>query len=509
MKTIAHVPIMKTGEYQISTGMVNFTKSDLESAVAALSDKGVKEARIAIGHTDGRFDGEPAFGKVTNYSLENKGHTLYGDLVGVPDWLAAVMPTVFPNRSIEGLFDFRSTIGSKEHQFVITRLSLLGVALPGISTLEDLEVAITGDPEYVLIDNPAELVGPRAVAVFVDGEPMKKKAVAATMTVEDVRRAFYDQVASKNPNLWAREIQVDPQQIIANDEDEGDTYRIPYAAGADGKPEFADPVKVDIVYQDVAASEHAMKLAYASGTVFASKAESRPDEGEQVDNKELRASLGLAEDATDKEVRRVLAAAAEALKASTDEDEDDDTDEDEDDDDEDETDAEAEAAAEAAKVAAAARTKVKVKKGTKAKVAAAAAAPVEGTVVVDLAAFNSLKAAAARVDENEKQTKVAAAKGFVAASIKAGKIAPASGEWWGAQYTADPEGTEAIMASMAEVVPVTERGTGVHDGAEGGEAGGPAYDPTWLRPAEQKRLAAAAAGEYEPLLAAGTIMRER
>lgn len=336
---------------------------------------------------------------------------------------------------------------------------------------------------------------------------MKKKQVAATMTVEDVRRAFYDQVSAKNPNWWAREIQIDPQQVIVNDEDDGDTYRVPYASGADGKPEFGDAVKVEVVYQDIAASEHAMKLAYASGQVFASKAESRPEQEEHVDGKKLRASLGLAEDATDKEVDRKLAAAAEALAASeSDEDEDEDDDSAEDDDDETEDDDDT-AAAEVKPVAA--KGKVKVKKGTAARVARAAAKPTEGTVVVDLAAFNSLKAAAERVDENEKNTAKQRTDKAVAAAIDEGKLMPSTKDFWTRTHAADPEGTEAVFDSMAQVVPITERGTGANDGQDTVAAGEAYYDPSFLRPAERARLAKAMAGEVEEFLAPGTIMRER
>jgi Mu-like prophage I protein len=525
MKTFSHVPIMKTGEYDLSTGPAVFTATDLASAAAAVGEAGVKDPRLKIGHLDGRFDGEPAFGKFINLSRENNGHTLYGDLIGVPDWLAAIMPIAFPNRSVEGYWDFQPVRGGKKHPFVLTAVSLLGVALPGISTLEDLEVAFTGEPDYTLTEEPEE-VAANAVAAFRGGKRMKRKKALASFSVEDVRRAFYEQVSTGDRNgWWAREIQIDPQQVIVQDENEGTTYRVPYAAGTDDAVvEFADPVKVKTEYVDIAA-QRATKLRTpllaGTGTVFSTPEESRP-EGEKVTRKNLCASLGLKPTATDEEIaakHREILAAAEDLEidleaeAEADDESDEESDEDEDvEAEEDDEDAEAEEDDEpvAAKpVKQAASRKIKVKRPAKAAAPVRKARP-SGSVVVDAAALADLQSKVAKLAKKDEVSEKERQKGVVAAAIAAGKIPPAREKHWTLAMKHDPEGTEEILAEMAEIIPITARGNGNHDADESAASAELAYDPA-LFPEIAHRAAQAAGGEAtpSPFIQAGTVMRER
>lgn len=138
--TIPNVPIVATGTYQLSTGEATFTHEDLVGYVNSVDDPAVKPARLKIGHMSEFGDGEPCFGKVLNPRLSEDGQTVIGDYVGVPAWLAEVLPVAYPSRSIEGALNATTATG-KKHRLVVDAVSLLGVTLPGVSTLEDLEGA--------------------------------------------------------------------------------------------------------------------------------------------------------------------------------------------------------------------------------------------------------------------------------------------------------------------------------------------------------------------------------
>lgn len=519
MKTRKHVQIMKTGEYELSTGMVNFTKADLASAVNALeSDTGVKPFRLAVGHNKKFLAGEPAFGVGSNYTLEDDGHTLYADINGIPDWLDEIMPTCFPNRSVEGRFDFQSKVGSQKHPFVLTRLSLLGIELPGISTLEDLQVATTGTPEYTLLDDPALMVSAAAVAAFENGEPMKKrkKTVAATANVEDVRRAFYDQVAVGDQfDWWIREIQIDPMQVIVFDEDDGTTYRIPYTTTGPDGVDFADPVKVEIMYNDLAASAHAMKIPYGKGKIY-TKAESRPERQnmKRAARKSLCASLGLAEDASDKALKAKILevnAAAEELESSDDADDDDDEAVD-DDDESDEEDDDADDEDEDEDPPAAKKTKKTTVRVPVAAARKAKAKPVrnsDGTVRVDAEAFAQMQEDLGRLNKRAAKSEKDRQGEVIEAAVKAGKIPAKRRKYWTEAMALDPEGIEEQLEELEEIIPVTLRGTSENDATDDTQVAASAYDESMLLPAERKRLAASRTAEYTPHLEPGTIARER
>src|SRR4051812_21485156 len=109
MRTIKKVEILHAGvEYLLSTGPTTITPEDLRDVVmAANEDPSIPNPRLKIGHIDPRFngpefDGEPAFGKATNLRLSENGMTVMADYVGVPGWLADILPTAYPSRSIEG-----------------------------------------------------------------------------------------------------------------------------------------------------------------------------------------------------------------------------------------------------------------------------------------------------------------------------------------------------------------------------------------------------------------------
>jgi len=181
-QTITSIPIVETGiEYPTSTGKVTFTTEDLAAIVESQSDPAIVAPRLKLGHSDVRFnsmDGEPAFGVAKNLRLDNNGNTVLCDYVGVPDWLAEVLPTAYPNRSIEGNWDEETVTGHK-WQFVVTAVALLGVVWPGVSTLDDLEVALSDEgPEGVSMAT-------QTVTVHVDGKAIAESVAAASETVSD------------------------------------------------------------------------------------------------------------------------------------------------------------------------------------------------------------------------------------------------------------------------------------------------------------------------------------
>jgi hypothetical protein len=151
---IENVPLMEAGmDWPAMTGKVTFGDSHLAAAVEAQEDPLIPRPRIALGHTDPRynphpcpscgaeippdFDADPNFGFVENMVLERSGTVLSADLVDVPLWLGKVLPVAYPSRSIEGWFGFMGPT-KKEYSFVMTRLALLGVVFPGVLALEDL-----------------------------------------------------------------------------------------------------------------------------------------------------------------------------------------------------------------------------------------------------------------------------------------------------------------------------------------------------------------------------------
>lgn len=326
--TIPNVEIASTGTWDASTGQVTFTQEDLQSALAATEDPAVKEPRLIIGHTDGTagpgmspvegfFGEQPALGRYTNLRMGNNGQTLVGDLVGVPKWLADILPTAYPNRSIEGYWNVTSATG-KDHQFVIPRVAVLGVSLPAVATLEDLQAMFSEEgPEGVTV---LSKVGER-VAASLGGRSSEK--VAASVQYEDVRRDFYTSFAVDDRYWWwIRAVYVDPPTLIVDD-DEGGLWSVPYSVAGDSA-EFGDPVQVITQYvEKESPTKVVANRAAATGETY-TKAESRPQDrtrpkedtkmarvSASIDVGALRSRLGLTEeqlpdDATEEQITEAI-----------------------------------------------------------------------------------------------------------------------------------------------------------------------------------------------------------
>lgn len=149
LRTLHRIELAAVGTWKASTGETTFTVQDFADAIAALDCPGVRNPVIKLGHqepdsTGGvRWDGEPAVGWVANLSFD--GAKIYGDLTGMPAWLAdadgnglSVLAAAYPDRSIEIWRPFTCQIGH-QHPSVITALSLLGVAPPGVGVLKSMQ----------------------------------------------------------------------------------------------------------------------------------------------------------------------------------------------------------------------------------------------------------------------------------------------------------------------------------------------------------------------------------
>ena len=136
--TIEGVELASVGVHDCQTGTWNCTREDIAAAVAADGDPAFRKPVVKLGHTDPRFDGEPAVGVIQNLRASPDGMTLLGDLVGVPTWLAKAMPSAYPSRSVEGIRGDVSAAGGKPYPFRLTALALLGVSPPAIESLADV-----------------------------------------------------------------------------------------------------------------------------------------------------------------------------------------------------------------------------------------------------------------------------------------------------------------------------------------------------------------------------------
>jgi hypothetical protein len=319
--TIPNVEILSTGQYAIaSPGEITFTKDDIASVLASQSDPYVMSPRLKIGHESEFGDGEPSFGKVVNMRLTDDGHTLVGDYVGVPKWLANVMPTAYPSRSIEGAKDVTTPDG-KKYDLLVDAVALLGVVAPGVATLEDLAGLYEEHAPEGL-----QVAAAQRITAKVGGENVTP--INAAVEVEDVRREYYNQLSEDQQWWWIRAIELDPNALVVDTDDgQGTMYRVPFdSAGA--SVSFGDPEQVEVQYVPVGEQVAAAKAAVGSGrsvAVYASREDSRPASNQQEDSMELSSEqltqLGIPEGATQEEVddrlAQLAATAAEEATAET------------------------------------------------------------------------------------------------------------------------------------------------------------------------------------------------
>lgn len=264
--TIVDVELCSVGmNWPSAGGEVTLTMEHVADAAATWEDPHIVPARLKIGHVDPRFedpddpghdpfyDGEPALGSIHNLRLTNDGATLVGDYVNVPTWLAEVLPSAYPSRSIEGAYSIAEGSGGKlipswdvvtpanrKYSFCITACSLLGLSRPAVQDLEDLRflltegggVIVTGDPE----------AGGVPIAVSMGAVP--DGAVSLETDVDAVIDTFYSEFCVDDRYWWwARAVRVDPNVIIADD-DEGSLWSVGINTDGDQNITFDEPKRV-------------------------------------------------------------------------------------------------------------------------------------------------------------------------------------------------------------------------------------------------------------------------
>lgn len=250
LSTVRNVEICAVGiEYPLSTGPRTFTPDDLLSAVAAQDDPAIKSPRIWLGHPDDqRFhagrttpvgSAEPALGTCTDMRIEDEGMTLVTDLSGTPTWIAKIMASAYPNRSVDGYVDAISVSG-KRWPLVITDLALLGVQWPGVSNLKDIQALYSVDgPDNVVVEEATPIA---AVAASIK--------ISAQAELEKIRRDFVNAVEAGDLPIpgwpWIRVVLNDPNELIVDD-DQGGLWAVAYDASGDTVT-FSTPVQKKIQY---------------------------------------------------------------------------------------------------------------------------------------------------------------------------------------------------------------------------------------------------------------------
>jgi len=511
--TVPNVEILHAGiEYNLSTGPTTFTPEDLRDAVmAANEDPSIPNPRLKLGHVDPRFNDEkmfdatPSFGKATNLRLSENGMAVYADYVGVPKWLAEIMPTAFPSRSIEGYWNVESQMG-KNWRFVLSACSLLGVVWPGVTVLEDL-------PQYYGETMPSDVQVVAAATEATGGDPevklFGKKGTAASANLDDVRRAFYNEYLDDNPEYfwwWIQAILVDPNELVVEDDESGNLYKLAFETDADGNVSFGDPERVRIEYvpdtrdANKAAAAH-VAATLAVGRDVAASWSKREDSvlpknttaGGKMDPKEIRSRLGLPEDASDEQVQETLRGLNEAAGIEVTQ----------------EVPAPTTTTTTTTEVTPAATTTETTEPAAPAVAPAAVAAAglPAGMVVIDEATLKTLQVGASAGLEAKTKSEEQERSTLVAAAIGDGRIAPASREHWTNLLKNDPTAKETLASLQKGLIPVEMReiGQGGHgvDGDGAAAAGDLSLETVhgWsgqLFPevrAQQEREAARAAGQ--------------
>jgi hypothetical protein len=444
-----NVPICSTGiEYQLSTGKHTFTESELEDAVKAASgeDVAINAPRIKLGHKSKANElfltgDEPAFGRVEGMTLSDNKQTVLGSFVGTPEWLAKVLPVAYPSRSVDAQLGV-STVTGKKYDMVITDVSLLGVAWPGCSVLEDLPLWYgTEIPEGV--------------------------DIAASVDVSSIRSKFYSEgPGAINQKGWIRGERFDTVSgyTLIVDEGDGNLSRIPVEVdGADVK--FGDPVPVVEQYADKAVAAEAvlagMKMADPEMVIHASKQETTTREGETMDE-ELRQSLakrlGLSDDATEEQIKTELAKPVEPAGGGGDGDG-----------------ASGGGGGDGSGDGSGEVTPTGTPSGEPAVVGA--------TVTLDRATYDHLKRGADLAIQISADSTIRSIGETVEAAVADGRIPPARREHWTNALKADFEGNKAVLDGLERgLIPITARGSGGPGGdGDGIEAGqGQGFPDDWF-----------------------------
>lgn len=497
--TVPNIELLEVGEaWETSTGVFTFASEDLVDCIASQDDPSIRTPVIKLGHVDPRFDGQPAFGRIANLRLTNNNQTLVGDLTAMPLWLAQVMYTAFPRRSIEGLMEFSTRTGNT-WKMVLTGVALLGDSYPAIDTLEDVQAlwGATPPPLYP-VEEVEEIAasGPffRARKVNDDMKWLKKAEVNASSPVKAavgldmVRHTFYESLDQSQAWWWIREVRVNPLTLIVDD-DEGGLWEVAVTVSGDDEVTFGEPSAVKVEYvaasgAPIAPAETGQILASAYLTPEETGRTSRPDpeeaatlaasnnnhipDPEENNNMELTAealnALGLEPGATSEDVSKAvlgLTSESEAEEVVTD--------------DNPKSQPETPSDNPTAQPAEAPETDAEV------------VIP-EGMVLVDAATIAELRNGVAAATGLVERQRKADQDAILDNAIRAGKFPKSRRDHYAVALSADPEGTKSLIDSLEPgLVPVGEQGEQGEEVAASAETS--AYPSGWQRSVAASRRA--------------------
>lgn len=281
--TVSDVEIISAGMNWRGGAKYFITAEHLKDMVAAQADPLIRSPRVKLGHFDAIFgalagmhdpglnatDGEPGFGTVCNLRLVEGGAKIIGDLTEVPAWLADAMPSAYPTRSAEWVWDYE-TQGGHCYTAVLTDLALGGVWEPAVEDLADItREQATAALQALLAEGPEAAVA----ALQAEEAPMATRTATASVSVDRIVGQFEDWAWGMdephdgfNTYWWfARDVRVDPDEVIAAD-GEGGTYRVPFTTDGEHQVTFGVPVEVRETYVDLSAAGAAASAAQARHT---------------------------------------------------------------------------------------------------------------------------------------------------------------------------------------------------------------------------------------------------
>lgn len=490
--TVPNIEILEVGEnWETSTGVFSFTAEDLASCVASQDDPALRSPVLKLGHIDPRFDGQPSFGRVGNLRLTNNNQTLVCDYLAMPFWLAQIMYTAFPRRSIEGQFDVKTRTGNT-WPLVLTGIALLGDSYPAIDTLEDIQAlwGATPPPLYP-VEDVEEIAASGSFFKARKVQDMKwltKKVAAsgpevkAAVGLDEVRHSFYESLGPTQMWWWIREVRINPLTLIVDD-DEGSLWEVPVAVSGSDEITFGDPKAVKVEYvaasgAPVAEVQAGQVLAASHETPEDSGRTSRPDpedsatltsetstptpeESAPMLTEEELAALGLGPDATREQISAAILGQAKEEEPTV-------------------TDGNPLSQPETPADDPAAQP------ATAEVVETPEVVIPEGMVLVDAATLAEMRtgvaAATSLVQRQEKQDR----DEILDTAIRAGKFPKGRRTHYEALLSADPIGTKALIQTLeAGIIPVAEVGEQGSDVAAAAEQS--AYPAGWLRNVEAGR----------------------
>lgn len=477
--TLPNVELLEVGtDWATSTGTFDFDMEDLKSCIASQDDPAVRTPVVKLGHIDPRFDGQPAIGRIENLRLTNNDQTLVGDLVAMPLWLAKVMYTAYPRRSIEGNLDVTTRTGNT-WDMVLTGVALLGTSYPAIDTLEDIQ-ALWGEnppPLYTMEETEPAIAAGAFRSRKVDMKTRRNKnvdagaEVKASVNLDNVKTAYYAMLDASGNGMWwwCREVRVNPMTLIVDD-DEGSLWEVPVSIDSNDEISFGEHVEVKVQYVAaggtlVAASQAGQIVAASHATPEDAGRTSRPNPEDEAKvtasnipeqeektvmlTDEALIALGLEPGATNEEI----SAAVLANKVASGE-------------------------PDLTNDAPADTPKAETDAG---EVADAEVSIPEGMVLVDATMLAEMRSGVAAAAGLVKRQDKADRDAVLDTAIRAGKFPIARRVHYETMLSADPVGASALISSLeAGLVPVTETGEG-NDVAAADET---AYPSNWKRAIE-------------------------